>query len=354
MLNFADFILNESEKSGSSINTHMARVYERETALHIHDHSAAKHNKDKKYQAEIAKMRAEHEEDKKNLPEKVRKEAIASAHRSAKAYMGSLKKHQNIDPSEIKTVHHTGAMSLGDKNQNPQDVIISYQQGGPNGIKGLHGASLKKTQGTLSNNTTKSFAAMNKNMGTQIGANIPDIWEKGKKKVGFAGKPKSETKPRRKDEDVVDQYKKTQHESAKHHAESFNAASHNHKRRSLVATMKLNYDREIPYDYVNGEKGTSKPVEEMPHAKALLASKSFHATQAGNLVHIHNEKGQHLLTYEHRSTHGPFHSDQINAKLGSLKAKESEGDVHVKKKKVKEKHAPSGQFGGKDFYGPNE
>jgi len=347
MLNFASYIINES----NATNTHMARVYERETALHIHDNTGAKNNKDKKYQAEIANLRAEHEADKANLPENIRKDAIASAHRSAKAYIRSLKKNQGIDTNDIQSVHHTGTEQLGDKNQNPQDVIVSYKDPIGGDIK-MHGASLKKTQGTLSNNTTKSFADMNKNNG--IGANLPDIWNNGKKKIGFFGKPKTETKPRRNDEDVINQYKKTQQESAKHHADSFNDASHINKKRSLISTMKLNYDRDIPYDYVNGEKGTSKPVEEMPHAKAMLNSKSFNATQSGNLVHIHNEKGEHLLTYEHRSTHGPFHSDQVNAKLGSLKVKDSEGAASVKKKKVKEKHEPSGQFGGKDFYGPNE
>jgi len=346
MLKFSEYFLSESksdkeEKSGSAINTHMARVYERATALLLHDHTGAKHNKDKNYQAKIKALKAEHLKDMEGLPPKVLNAAIEAAHRSSNAYMESLKNNHGIDLNKIHEVHHTGTETLGDKDQNPHDVIIKYRDGNK---EKMHGASLKKTQGTLSNNTTKSFAEKNRENG--IGQNIPAIWEKGRKKVGFSGKSVKETKPRRTEEGVVSQYKKTQIESAKHHADSFNAATHDKKKNSLLTTMKLNYNRAVPYDYVSAEKGKATPVEDMAHAKALHAAKSLHATQSGNLVHIHDDKGQHLLTYEHRSTHGPFHSDQVNAKLGTLKSKQESAPLV---KKAREKLPSSGEFGGMKF-----
>jgi hypothetical protein len=85
--------------------------------------------------------------------------------------------------------------------------------------------------------------------------------------------------------------------------------------------MKLGYEKTVPYDYVNGEKGTSEPIEEKKHAKLLRAAKSLHAVQKGNRVLIHDHEGNQILDIEHRSTHGAFSGNQINAKFAASKKK---------------------------------
>lgn len=85
--------------------------------------------------------------------------------------------------------------------------------------------------------------------------------------------------------------------------------------------MKLGYEKSAPYDYVNGEKGTSEPIEQKKHVQALRNAQSLHAVQRGNRVMIHDHTGTPILDIEHRSTHGAFAGNQINAKLASTPKK---------------------------------
>jgi hypothetical protein len=311
MLRFISFLF---ENEGSKHNEVMGRVYERETALALHDKSGAALNKNKAYQQKIADMRAAHESDKALLPASIRNTAIQRAHRSADAYLDSLHK-QGISAADVNEVHHT-SKGIDDlvgrtvnRSQNPHDVVVKTKSGK------IHGASLKATTGTLSNNGIGTFNAHGQDTG--IGGNTDSIWKKGAKKAGLEGKSVKEIKDKRNDPAVKSIYKDTQLESAQHHADSFNSASHADKVKHMEMLMKLGYDKSAPYDYVNGEKGTAEPIEQKKHVQLLRNAQSLRAVQKGNRVMIHDHTGTPILDIEHRSTHGAFAGNQVNAKLAS-------------------------------------
>jgi hypothetical protein len=303
-------------EAANRINTLKSKIYEHETVLAIHDKSGAAGNTNPEYQAKIKKLRDEHEANKLALPDKVKEYTISAAHKSADSYLQSLQK-QGISKEDISEVHHTGSgisKHVGekvDRSQNPHDLIVKTKKGQ------IHGASLKETSGTLSNNGVGKFAAHGHD--TTIGHSTSNIWDEGISKAGLKGLTDSQIKEKQKDPKVVQAYRETQHAAASHHTESFNAATHDDKRKHLEMLMKLGYHKKAPYDYVNAEKGTSTPIEDLQHAKLLRSAKKLTATQSGNLVHIHDEKGNKILTVEHRSTHGPFRHNQVNAKLPSIK-----------------------------------
>ena len=320
MLSFLQ-LLSESDAStaleaANAINTLKSKVYEHETVLAIHDRSGAASNANPEYQSKIKKLRDQHEINKLALPDRVREGAVNAAHKSAHSYMQSLHK-QGIPKEDISEVHHTAhgidkhVGEKTDRSQNPHDLIVKTKKGH------IHGASLKETSGTLSNNGVGSFAVHGHN--TKIGHNISSIWNEGKSKAGLTGLTDKQIKEKQKDENVKQTYRETQHAAANHHVESFNAATHESKIKHLEMLMKLGYHKKAPYDYVNAEKSSSTPVEDLHHVKLLRGAKELTAKQSGNLVHIHDEKGNKILTVEHRSTGGPFRRNQVNAKLPGKK-----------------------------------
>lgn len=303
-------------EASNAINTLKSKVYEHETVLAIHDKSGAASNPDHGYQSKIQKLRNEHEINKMALPDKVRENAVTAAHKSANSYMHSLGK-QGISKEDISEVHHTAHgidKHIGektDRSQNPHDLIVKTKKGN------IHGASLKETSGTLSNNGVGTFTVHGHE--TKIGHSISSIWNEGKTKAGLSGLTDKQIKEKQKDEPVKQAYRETQHAAASHHAESFNTATHENKTKHLEMLMKLGYHKKAPYDYVNAQKGSSTPVEDLHHVKLLRNAKELSAKQSGNLVHIHDEKGNKILTVEHRSTGGPFRRNQVNAKLPGSK-----------------------------------
>jgi len=318
MIRFLSFLFERatSLEVANAINTLKSKVYEHETVLAIHDKSGAARNTNSEYQTKIKKLRSQHEINKLALPDNVRENAVKAAHKSADAYMQSLHK-QGIPKQNISEVHHTGYgidMHVGektDRSQNPHDLIVKTKKGQ------IHGASLKETSGTLSNNGVGTFNTHGQD--TSIGFNTSSIWNEGKAKAGLEGLTDKQIKEKQKDANVMQAYRETQHASASHHAESFNTATHGDKIKHLEMLMKLGYNKKAPYDYVDANKGSSTPVEDLHHVKLLRKAKELTAKQSGNLVHITDENGSKILTVEHRSTGGPFRRNQVNAKLPGKK-----------------------------------
>lgn len=306
-------------------NEIMGRVYERATALGVHAATGARRNRDKNYLAKIEDLNAKQGEDIKKLPPNIRDSALHSAENSVSAYLKSLQTNHGINLNDISEVHHTNKGIDGlvgrdvSQRDNPHDIVVRIGKGNNSY---LHGASLKKTQGTLGNNTRGQFSAHGK--GTGIGGDVNDIWDAGLEKVKLKGKTKDQIQEIQNSEKIKGVYKDTQSQVVKHHTDSFNAATPDQQREHLLYLMKLNHDKDVPYDYVNGEKGTATPVHEMDHSKAVRESSKFAAVSRGTSSHIYDDKGRHVLTVEHRATHGPFVSMQANAKLGSLKPPKGE------------------------------
>ena len=313
------------KEGGSSHNEVMGRVYERATVLAMHEKSGSKGNRSREYQSKINELRQKQAEDIKKLPPSVRDSALKAAESSVNAYIKSLKENHGVDVKDISEVHHTNK-GIGhligrevSQRDNPHDMVVRIGKGP--GSR-LHGASLKKTQGTLGNNSHAQFSSHGK--GTGIGHQTADIWNEALEKAGLKGMSKAELKTKQGQKEVLDAYRAAQQRVIGHHTESFNAASTEKQIEHLRHLMKLNHDTDVPYDYVNGEKGYAKPVHDLDHAQALSKSKRFAAVSKGTSSHIFDDQGRHILTVEHRATHGPFNSMQANAKLGSLKQPKGE------------------------------
>lgn len=326
MLGFGEYLTERAaapkakKEKKPNYNEIMGRVYERATALGVHEGTGAKRNKDKNYLAKIEELRNKQESDIKALPPEIRDSALQSAQNSVTAYLGSLQKNHGVNLNDISEVHHTnkGIDNLVGRDvsqrDNPHDIVVRVGKGNNSY---LHGASLKKSQGTLGNNTRGQFSSHGK--GTGIGADVNDIWDAGLEKAKLKGKTKNQIQEIQNSDKIKNIYKETQSQVVKHHTDSFNAASPEQQREHLSYLMKLQHDKDVPYDYVNGEKGYATPVHEMDHAKAVRESSKFAAVSKGTSSHIYDDQGRHILTVEHRATHGPFVSMQANAKLGNLK-----------------------------------
>lgn len=340
MLGFSEYLTERAASKAKpkakkekkpNYNEIMGRVYERATALGVHNSTGASKNKDKEYLAKIADLIRKQENDIKLLPPHIRDSALKSADNSVRAYLESLQKNHGVNLKDISEVHHTnkGIDSLIGRDvpqrDNPHDIVVRIGKGAQSR---LHGASLKKTQGTLGNNTRGQFSAHGKTTG--IGAEVNDIWQKGLEKAGLTGLTQDQIKEMQEHEHVKKAYKETQNDVVRHHTDSFNNASPEQQREHLLYLMKLNHDKEVPYDYVNGEKGYAIPVHELEHSKAVRESSKFAAVHKGTSSHIYDDKGKHVLTVEHRATHGPFVSMQANAKLGNLKVPTGEKPEVVK------------------------
>jgi len=311
MKTFLNFISEASESSQH--NKAYGEAYETATVLHLHNNTAAKHNTDPAYQSSIAEVKKKHAAAMAAIPEHLQKRATEAATNSSKSYLKSLKGNHGKSADDIHEIHHThGGIDthIGkkvDRAMNPHDLVIK----GKGGF--IHGASLKATSGTASNNPVNSF---DKNSGLKT--NLSSIWKKGIEKAGLGGKSTNEIKAVRDTPEVKEANKKVQAEAANHHADAFNNASHEEKKAHLHFLLKGRPD--LKYDYVKGEHGGSAtPHSELPHMKAIAKAKSLTATVNNNRVHIHDESGNHIATVEHRPTHGSFVSPQANAKFGNIK-----------------------------------
>jgi hypothetical protein len=317
MITFSNFLVEEKENH----NENFGVAYETATALHTHNLTGAKNNKNPEYRKKIEDVERKGREAFNKLPEHLKKRALESAKNSADEYVKSLKTNHKIDPKDVHEVHHTSKgidEHVGkkvDRIQNPHDILVKTKTGK------MHGASLKATQGTLSNNGIGTVDTTSNGHGIKL--NLSKVWEDGKKKAGLAGKSGKEIKAARDDDKVKAINKETQGNAAKHHADNFNKATPEQQRKHLKYLMKADKP-EIEYDYVNGEKKKSIPSHQLDHAQAITKGKHFkaHVEPGSNLVKLYDHEGKHLATVEHRPTHGAFSGIQVNTKIGSMKKKD--------------------------------
>jgi hypothetical protein len=326
MISFLNFLLEEyleerdtsAAAAASANNNALGAAYETATALKLHSMTGSSKNKDAAHKKRIERMQALHDASMASLPPDKQKQVLEYANNSATAYLDSLKKNKGIKPEDIREVHHTYAgidELMGrkvDRAGNPHDIAIKTKDGT------LHGASLKFKPGTLSNSTTNTFDAASNAAG--IKTDIAGIWNKAKKKAGLEGLSGKEIKARRDDPDIIAANKAAKAAAAKHHSEAFNAAKPEQKKAMLQSLMKTSPD--LDYDYVVGSKKTSEPIMQKKHTQVVNNATDFKATHTpGGVVHIHDQDGNHVMSYEHRPTHGAFSSVQVNGKLGNLGGK---------------------------------
>jgi hypothetical protein len=325
MKSFFQFIVEADEsalESANQKNSAFGEAYETATVIHLHNHTAAKTNTTTKgYQAKIKLVKQKHQAAMAKLPPNKQEQAVHLATKSSNAYMDSLREHEGIEPEHIHEVHHTsqGISSHLNKNvdraSNPHDLLIK-------GIKDRksfkHGASLKAKPGTASNNSIASFDTISKSHGLQ--ADVSGHWNEGLKKAKLTGKTNAAKKEVRHDPKIKALNQETQRSAASSHADEFNNATHSTKKKHLLHYLKATPD--LPYHYVVGSKGSSVPIDKHPAVHAINKAKSLTATLSNNVVHLHNEKGEHIASVEHRPTHGSFISPQVNFKFGTMKAKQ--------------------------------
>lgn len=317
MLRFISFIQESAAAAAaSSANTDLGAAYETATALHLHNLTGSQYNQDKEHQKRIQQIHAKHLDSLAKLSPEKQKTAVEYGKKSAEAYLKSLEDNHGIKGEDVLEVHHTyaGIDKLVGKKvsqaQNPHDVAIKTRDGT------THGASLKYKSGTLSNTSVRSFDQLSKDHG--IETNHADIWHDHKTNAGLAGKTDKEVKAVRDNPEIKSANSAAQKASAMHHHEALSKAGTNKVRSLLQTITKSNPD--VPYDYVVGNKGTAEPIHDKHHHQLIKNAKSFDVRHNGtNLVKIHDHEGRHLMTFEHRPTHGSFRSVQINAKYGSGK-----------------------------------
>lgn len=317
MLSFSNFLIEASE---SSQNTSMGAAYETATGLALHKMSGSINNNDPEHQKRISEMQKLHNESMEKLTPEKRNQVLDHANKSATSYLNSLKTNHGINPEDINEVHHTYAgidNLLGrkvDRASNPHDIAIKTKDGQ------LHGASLKFKPGTLSNSTTNSYDNMANKYG--INLNVSKVWNDAKEKAGLSGLSGKEVKSRRDEPEIKKANNEAQSLAAQHHSETFNNTEHEKNKKFLQDIMKSNPD--LDYDYVVGSKGTSEPVSSKAHYQLLNNSKSLRAEHTlGGVVKIYDQDNNHLISFEHRPTHGAFSSIQVNGKLGTLKKQEN-------------------------------
>lgn len=317
-MKFKTFLLEASDAAAeaSGTNTALGAAYETATALHLHSITGSKNNKDSEHLKRIEAMKALHAQSMAKLPIDKQQAALEAGKKSAEAYAHSLKTNHGIDPKDVREVHHTYAGiddlvgKKVDRAGNPHDVAIKTKDGT------IHGASLKFKPGTLSNSTHNSFDKMAKSHGIDL--NTKGVWDQHIKKAGLSGKSGKEVKAVRDDPKILKLNNQAQEAAGKHHAEVFNKADPKKTKKFLQTLMKSNPHTD--YDYVVGSKGTSEPIKNKKHYQLVNKAKSFKFEHiGGGRVKVTDHAGNHLMTFEHRPTHGAFSSIQVNGKLGTAK-----------------------------------
>lgn len=317
MINFQNFLAESTAGAGSQASSHnqnYADAYEIATALHLHHMTNSKHNPDKAHQGRMSELNKKGKEAFDKLPPHLQHRALDSAKSSADAYLHSLEKNHKIKPADVHEVHHTNK-GIGHlvghhvpQNQAPHDVVIKTKKGD------MHGASLKATSGTASNNTPEAAVP-------GLNAHYADH----AKKAGLEGKSKAERKELAKsDSSYAAKAKQATIEAAAKHQEHFSSLSHKDQLAHVHHMMRYNDKTHIPLDYVNGQAKKSVPYHELPHVKLANTAKKFtmeHDKSSNSTkVYAHNDSGKHhLITIEHRYTHGPFNAPQANAKFSAYK-----------------------------------
>jgi len=293
----------------SEHNTNYGRAYEIATVLHTHYMSGSKHNPDPEYKKKIEGLKQRGEEAFNALPDNLRKTVLSSSQKSASSYLDSLEKNSNIKRSDIAEVHHTptGISShVGqpvDTKENPHDMLVKTHQGE------MHGASLKAKTGTLSNNSVTG-------VDNEIGTNMAKHYEEARKKVGLEGKSKEEIKAMGKTEDITKATHVAQEGAANEYIKGFNKLDDKKKLDHMMTMLKA-HPGAVPYDYVNGQKGTSTPSGQLPHVQKLMTAKNITAVKSKSIggIEIRDHNGEVIARGEHRPTHSGIKSPQLNFKV---------------------------------------
>lgn len=320
MLRLKSFLFEAADKkSASASNTVLGAAYETATALHIHSLTGSLKNQDPEHVKRIKDMQELNTAAMAKLKPEKRDEVIKRARDSGNAYLASLEKNHGIKAKDVHEVHHTFAgisHLVGkkvDQQGNPHDVMIKTKSGQ------LHGASLKYASGTLSNNPNATFDKMMTAHGMKT--DTKSVWAKHEKKAGLAGMSIDQKKEVRDNPEIKTANSEAKKASALEHLKAWKSGTTAQHRKLLQTITKST--PHVPYDYVVGEKGgKAEPIHDKHIHKLIKNAKAFHAVHNGtNLVHIHDHAGNHLMTFEHRPTHGSFISTQVNAKYGTGKPK---------------------------------
>lgn len=312
------FSLVEEAEEKKNHNEDFGVAYETATAMHTHNMTGARKNNDPEYLKKVAEIQKKGQEAHNRLPPHLQQRAMEAAKNSADTYIQSLQSNHKINPDDVHEVHHTSKGiddHVGEKTdriQNPHDILVKTKGGK------MHGASLKATQGTLSNNGIGTVDQMSKEHG--LNTDFGSIWKSHMKKAGLEGKSKADIKAVRDDPKIKEINNQAKAAAAQHHVEKFNSANVETQRKHLKYIMKSEKPA-IPYDYVNGEKKKSIPSHQLPHAVSIEKGTKFtaKAEKGSNLVKLYDHEGKHLATVEHRPTHGAFAGIQVNTKIGSGK-----------------------------------
>lgn len=306
----------EAAAEGSSKNFSRGHAYETATAIWLHENTAAKHNMDPGQRERFQRMMDEHKQHIGKMSQQEQMEIYANAEKSGKAYLESLKREEGINPEDVHEIYHTYAgidpffNKKVSKTGNPHDIVVRTHDGR------AHGASLKFKSGTLSNNTANSYDEMMRRNG--FNSNIGGVWDAKKREIGLSGLSNKEIKAIRDKPSVVRANAEAQHMAGEHHAETFNSGKLAQQKALLNEIMKANPD--MPYHYVVGDKGTSEDILKKKQYQLFRNAKSLNAVHTGNgVVHIVDHEGNHIVSVEHRPTHGSFLSIQANTKLGTGK-----------------------------------
>lgn len=326
----------DAGEAGNASNSALGNAFESLFALRMHELTGSRNNNDPEHIKRIESIRKTHEESLPKVSEKKRSILAERTEKGVKAYLESLKR-QGVNPEDIIEVHHTNNgidRLVGRKvrrSQNPHDVTIRLNKSHPNGFgpnKDLLGPSLKFTAGTASNNGVIELDKVSREEhGIDLGMN--DTWDEGKVAAGIKGKPVKEIKKIRDNPKIERAYQETRGRVLSNYQKSFMDAPLENQKKHLGYLMKAHYD--APYEYVNAEKGYSTPIEELPQMKAMKNAQGFTARLTPTTMHVYDHEGNHILAIEHRATHGPWSSIQVNAKYGTM---QKPGDPKTKKHKA--------------------
>jgi len=321
-------LINEARKKvsvGSSKNTAIADHFEALTALHIHENSSAKNNMDKNYQEKIKTLKDRISSNETHLNKEQIEDNIEKSKKSANSYMDSLDRNHGIRKEDIVESHHTPhgiSHVIGrevDRKSNPHDLLIKTKTGR------YHGSSLKRGSATESNFGVGKISRHHEheaNPKNRILSGLSDIWAKGKKKSKFEKNPdKKGLKLWQARKEVINVHHDTMKDAAEHHASSFNSAEHEVQKKHIKHLLKG--DPDVPYDRTSAVTGASIPHNKTRSASTLSKATKFNAESRGNITHFYAVEGDtkhHIASAEHRSTHGPFKSMQVNVKVKETKS----------------------------------
>jgi len=265
-------------------NKAFADAFEAYTVKRIH-HMTTHNNDDPAHKKRMADIQRSFNEAASKIPMHLRKRAKNLGKRATNAYLKSLES-QGITKDDIHEVYWTNkgiSNAIGrevSRRNNPHDIIIKTKDGK------FHGASLKASEGTVSNNGLAAFDLHSKFNGKHT--NLQSAWTGQKNGQG----------------------------AAQHHVNMFNSGTLEDKKNHLHYLLKSHPD--VPYHYVVADQDKSIPIEEHPAVKAINAATSIRAEHRGANVHFYDQDGKHLAYVEHRRP-GKGRSPQANAKFGSLK-----------------------------------